>query len=405
MKIIFNVTVVFLICFAMVGCKKYGDDYKSYLDNKELIYPGLAQNISAQSGNLRAVLHWNPSPDPSITKYVISWNNGANSTTVEATSHDPKETLSVSIPNLNEYVYSFKIVAFDSEGRASIGQELNNVRVYGSVYRSTLLNRGYNASNPYTLKLDGSVDLNFIKADTGNVSTKLKYINNLGETKEVIVAPEVNTVNLPNIKYGTTVTYRSSYIPAPEAADTFDVLDEASFPVIDLIGDVTAFFIKNAGKPIYRKDGDTDKWGLLRDWTYNAAVVNQKNGIAGGFSTDDGGVIHVEPKDYSGAPVNNGKIYQSFTLPAGKYSVEIETGYNGGSFQAHEVVAAGTTLPDIDNLGGVLAKFSGDQNSMGGTHTINFTLAESTTVAIGWVLHLDSYTYLQFRSIRLKRTN
>lgn len=403
MKISLNVTVFFLMCFAMFGCKKYDTDYKSFLDNHEVIYPGLASGVTYHAGNLRTVLVWHPSPDPSIKRYVVFWNNGLDSVLVNATTHDPGDSITVNIPNLKEYVYSFKIIAHDNDGHVSIGQDLNNVRVYGPTYQASLLNRSYNAAKPFVLYPDGSVDLNFNKADSGNVATAIKFTNNNGETKTVSLKPGDGKINLPNFKYGSPVTYRSSYLPLVNAIDTFSVVNEETFPTVQPLGDVTSLFIQNAGRPIYRKDSGTGKWGLLKDWQYNSAVVNQNGGTGGGFSTDDGGVIHVEPKDYSGDPVNNGKIWQSFKLPAGNYSIDFETGYNGGTYQANALAVAGTELPDIDNLGSALAIFKGDQSNMGGTHTITFKLTAETTVAVGWVVHLESNTYLQFRSIKLKR--
>jgi hypothetical protein len=90
----------------------------------------------------------------------------------------PADSIKVSIPNLKEYVYSFRIVAHDNSGGTSVGQDLNNVRVYGPVYQSTLLEPCLRYRHPYTLKPDGSVDLNFLKADTGNVSTIVEYSTN-----------------------------------------------------------------------------------------------------------------------------------------------------------------------------------------------------------------------------------
>jgi hypothetical protein len=404
MKINFKVAAFFLLYLALAGCKKYSADYKSFLDHKEVIYPGLATGVTYHPGNLRAVLIWHPSPDPSIKNYVITWNNNTDSVVVAATSHSPADSITVSIPNLKEYVYSFTIVAHDNDGNKSVGQDLNNVRVYGPVYQSTLLNRGYDIAHPFTLNPDGSVDLNFVHPDSGNVSTAVQYTTNASGVKILTLLPANNVINLPDFKFGTDVKYQSAYMPAPNAADQFNTPSQATYPTVVLLGDITNLFIKNAGKPFYRKDSGTGKWGLLKDWQYNDAVVNQNGSTAGGYSTDDGGAIHVEARDWGGAPVNNGKIWQSFNLPAGKYAVDYETGYNGGTFQANEIVAAGTTLPDIDNLGGALALFSGDQNNTSGTHTITFTLAAPTTVAIGWVVHVELYTYLEFRSIRLRKT-
>ena len=404
MKKIFHVIIFLAVCMSTAACRKYADDYKSFLDNHEVTYPGLASGVGYRAGNLRAVLVWHPSPDPSIKNYRVSWNNNVDSMVVEATSHSPGDSIKVSIPNLKEYVYSFRIIARDNSGNASVGQDLNNVRVYGPIYQSTLLNRAYDPAHPYTLKPDGSVDLNFLKADTGNVATIIEYSTNASGAKTVSLAAKSTVANLPDFKFGTEVKYQSTYIPVANSADVFATLAKATFPTVQLLGDVTSLFIKNAGRPILRKDGGSGKWGLLKDWQYNDAVVNQNGNTGGGFSTDDGGVIHVESKDWGGGVLNNGKIWQSFTLPAGKYEVEYETGYNGGTFEANEIVAAGTTLPDIDNLGGALALFHGDQYNTGGNHTITFALATPTTVAVGWVVHVELYTYLQFRSIKIRKT-
>ena len=232
MKITFNVTVFFFICFALFGCKKYDRDYKSFLDNHEITYPGLATGVGSHAGNLRAVLVWRPSPDPSIKNYVITWNNGTGSVVVNATSHDPADSITVSIPNLKEYVYNFRIVAHDSEGNTSVGQDLNNVRVYGPVYQATLLNRAYNAANPYQLNDNGSVTLYFNKADTNNVATSIKYTNNLGATEEKLLSPDSSAITLTNYKIGSSLQYRSSYIPAKNAVDIFNVNSYDDFPKI-----------------------------------------------------------------------------------------------------------------------------------------------------------------------------
>src|SRR4051812_11722780 len=99
MKIKLNVAVILGLCFAMLGCKKYNTDYKAFLDNHEITYPGLATGVTYHAGNLRAVLVWHPSPDPSIKNYTVSWNNGSDSIIVDATTHDPGDSIKVSIPN------------------------------------------------------------------------------------------------------------------------------------------------------------------------------------------------------------------------------------------------------------------------------------------------------------------
>jgi hypothetical protein len=236
MKNIFRIIVILSIIFIVTGgCRKYADDYKTFLDNHEVTYPGLATGVGYRPGNLRAVLVWHPSPDPSIKNYVITWNNGKDSLTVDATSHSPADSIKVSIPGLKEYVYSFRIVAHDNSGGTSVGQDLNNVRVYGPVYQSTLLNRGYDIANPYMVRSDGSVDLNFVKADAGNVSTAVEYTTNSSGAKTVTLLAKDNVANLPDFKFGTVVKYQSAYAPASNAADVFTTLEKASFATVRFI--------------------------------------------------------------------------------------------------------------------------------------------------------------------------
>jgi hypothetical protein len=139
------------------GCKRYDQDYKAdFLKNHEKTYPGLASNVHYYPGKLRTILVWSPSPDPTIKNYVISWNNGSDSIVVDASSHNPGDSIKAEVKNLKEYVYSFRIVAKDDAGNASIGQSLDNVRVYGAAYQAALTNRPYNSLSPYWYNNDGS---------------------------------------------------------------------------------------------------------------------------------------------------------------------------------------------------------------------------------------------------------
>ncbi|WP_114941228.1 DUF4998 domain-containing protein [Mucilaginibacter endophyticus] len=404
MKKILSYCLLLFLFQGLAGCKKYATDYKNFLNNQEKTYPGLVSGVKYRAGNLRAALVWHPSPDPSIIKYVIKWNNGKDSLVADANSHNPADSIVVTIPGLNEYVYSFKIITQDNKGNRSIGQDLNNVKVFGPVYMSTLTNRLYDAANPYVLNTDGSVDLNFLPADSGNVYTNVNYVNNADIPHTYVLKPQETTLNLPDFKYGSSISYESGYIPVKGAIDTFRV-ERNTYPEVKLIGDITNLFIKNAGHPFQRKDSGTGKWGLLKDWSYNSDVIDKLGNTAGGYSTDDGGNIHIESSDDGNRPVRNGKIWQSFSLPSGEYEVEYETGPVGGNTRVNELVVTGTSLPDIDNLGTPLAIFQGNQNTIGGYHTIKFKLTQKTTIAVGWVVFVDSSTYLEFRGIKLRKVS
>jgi len=264
MKTIFNITFICFMSVIFVGCKKYDDDYKAFLDNKEIKYSGKIANATYNTGNLRAQLVWNPSPDPSITKYVITWNNGASKLEVPATSHSPSDLVKVIIPNLDEYVYTFSVVSYDSEGNKSIATEINNVRVYGATYISTLLNRGVNTADPYVFQADGTLKLNFNKRDTMNVATTIRYTNTAGTLEDRELLANDNTIVIPNYKAGTTIQFRSSYYPELGSIDAFNVAQFSDFPTIIKISECDKSLFKE-----YKLPTDISSeygWVLPRVW-------------------------------------------------------------------------------------------------------------------------------------------
>jgi len=398
--------VIWLVLVSLItACTKKDKDYEKYLTPGEIVYPGIVTNVNFRAGNRRVQLKWNPSPDPSITKYRIYWNNRSDSMQVTATTHQPGDTVQVLISGLNEYVYNFTVHSLDEKGNVSIPLLVNNVKVYGPVYQGGLLNRPYNVANPYIVNANGSIQLIFNTPDTINIATQIRYTSTAGQVKDIILAPQDDTVSIPDFKFGTAIRYRSSYIPVATALDTFYAMAFSDFPVVKRFEDVTALYIQNPGNPFQRGDNGTGKWGLVKDWLYNTNLLNQNSSTIGGWSWDGNpsGVIHFESQDWSGAGLTNGKLYQTFTLPAGEYKASFYSDGGGGSIDGNFVVAAGTTLPDITQLSGVIGQAHWDQNNVSGNHEMSFTLTSATTVAFGFVVSTGTTTWNHVNSITLKR--
>src|SRR5207247_2047461 len=79
---------------------------------------------------------------------------------------------------------------------------------------------------------DGSVTLNFVAPDTINIATTIKYTNTSDVVVEKLLDAENSSIDLENYKAGTSVLYRSSYIPMQNAIDTFYVSAYDTFPQI-----------------------------------------------------------------------------------------------------------------------------------------------------------------------------
>lgn len=235
MKNLFRICLFSFIAAGFIACEKKDQEFKNFLGDKEVTYPGKVQNPRSKPGNLRTALVWNPSPDPSVSKYVIYWNNKADSLVVTSNNHNTSDSVTAVIPGLSEYIYSFTIMSYDSKGNRSVPLDINNVKVYGPVYQSGLLNRVYDAANPFTVSENGDVKLNFLAADTSslNVSTIIKYTNRNNVVVEKNLAADANSLTINDYKSGAPVSFRSGYIPVKGAIDTFYVENFSTFPEIN----------------------------------------------------------------------------------------------------------------------------------------------------------------------------
>lgn len=383
-----------LIILALGSCSKM-DDYLKYTGGKELLYTGKVDSLVAHSGNNRVVLTGLLVSDPKIAKIKIYWNLRTDSMILDVKRGTGVDTINIPI-TLPPGNYNFEVKTFDSKGNSSV-KVLASGSSYGASFQESIQNRSIKRAE----KVGQDVTIDFYNGEDLSPYTKITYTGTDNANHVVKVKNEISTVVLKNYKTATKFKLQSVFLPDTLAIDTF----YTAIQEIGVAEDVTSAYIKNPGAPFLRGDNGNGKWGTPKDWLYNTAATNQNNGSGGGWSTDNGGVIHFETKDWGGDGVNNGKVWQRFTLPAGSYTASFETGsYGGDSYTVEEMVAAGSTLPDIGDTNGVISVFHGNRNNLGGTHDVKFTLTESTNVSIGWVVSTGQYVYLQFKSIRLRIT-
>jgi hypothetical protein len=223
-----------LLAGLLVGlsCGKKPTDYRAFSGGSEIVYPGVIGNPMVLPGNDRLLLEWHPSSDPSVARYVVYWNNYADSVIVEAVGHNPLDTVKCYINNLSEYSYTFFVSSYDSNGNKSVLTEIDNARVYGSIYQNVLHNRLPDSGTPFVVNSDGSVTLYFAVPDTINITTKIQYTNASGIASVKSIPPDSNSVTLPGYLAGAPVLYQSSYIPVRGAIDTFYTVKADTFPPI-----------------------------------------------------------------------------------------------------------------------------------------------------------------------------
>lgn len=303
MKNYYNYTRALLACFITFwGCSKKPTDYRSFLRGMEITYPGKISNASVLPGNGRAMLVWNPSPDPSITKYVVYWNNNADSLVLSAVSHMTSDTIKCIVDKLSEYSYSFFIYSYDGDGNRSVVTEIGNARVYGPIYQSGLHNRIPNPGTPFVVNADGSVTLYFVPPiDTINITTRVKYVKTTGDTVSVYISRDSGSITLPGYKTSTAVVYQSSFIPKKGAIDTFYTGGYDTFPRIYryIMCNKTLFNTINLPYDMTPYDGTPVTGTLLsRLWDGNMQprdypnIFHSNNGGYPGTVTFDMGMVY-----------------------------------------------------------------------------------------------------------------
>lgn len=394
LKINLLIPALCLMVLALASCSKM-DDYLKYTNGKEMVYAGKVDSVKVRSGRERVVITGLLTSDPNITKVKIFYNQRQDSIILNINRSLGIDTLNIPV-SLPEGSHNFEILSYDNKGTASV-KVLVTGRSYGAVYQESLFNRAIKNAE----KLGNDVFINLYSGDVTSPFTKFTYTDVNDKEKSVLVTNDSSRVVLKDYKSMTKFKMQTFFLPDTSAIDTFYAVPE----MIAVSEDVTGFYIKNSGNPFFRSDNGTGKWGIARDWLYTPNVLNQNGNTAGGWSTDAGGVIHFESKDWGGEGLNNGKVYQTFMLAEGKYEMEYHSDGCGGNINSNFVAARGNVLPDIDKLDDqsvVLGAYHSTQNNTGGTHKIEFTIDQPAQVAVGWVVSTGSTTWLHFNYIKLR---
>ncbi|MCH5716467.1 DUF4998 domain-containing protein [Niabella hibiscisoli] len=369
------------IALLLSSCSKE-DAYKKFTEGGEIAYTGKLDSIKIYSGKNRVIIRGLLLADPKVTKCVIYWNNRVDSVVVPVTRTQNVDTLMVELKNLQEGVHNFIIYTYDNLGNESV-PTYKAGRVYGERYSGTLLNRPIN--NAFTNEAGLTViDWGAMDRLSGIFATDMTYTDASNQQRTIRVPIDSVATRLTDFKEKTSIQFRTLFRPDTLSVDTFYTTYTTKYIPKFSQTDLTATYIKNAGPNIrYSSINSANRWGILADWTSNAAINN-----ASGFGSLElrSGVGNISMEAGWGLPnVTNGKIFQTITLPAGTYRFSIDmTEFNTGGSK-FICVAAGTTLPDVSGVTGGSIGFANLEGKV-----MEFTLEETTQVSIGFVATLTA---------------
>lgn len=272
--------IKYLPCFFLVlagacisSCTKE-DDYKEMTKEGEIYYPGKADSVAAHGGNKRIKLQVHLGNDPLVTRVKAFWNNNSDSAVVNVVKTTGKDIVDLLINNLNQGTYSFDVYTYTAENAKSIVKKVTGM-VYGDNYLKVLSNRTIKTIG---YSLDGkNLVIDWNSALDGEKSIELKYTDEAGATKILIVPGGALKTELSGYKSDTKLRYRSVFLPEPEAIDEFSVdYTEVGIPVFERQLDKSKF------KEYVLPTDARDAWGWLMPYLWN------ENYGTPGFATTNG---------------------------------------------------------------------------------------------------------------------
>ncbi len=266
----------FLICIVLfiVNCENINDFHDIYLEEGEIIYIAKVDSVDAFGGYERVLLRLY-TKSPKITQFAIFWNQRIDSLIVPVENRVSPDYLDVIIENLEEKSYVFEIFSRDSKGHRSIVYE-QIAEVYGEIYFSTLINHPIEYSEFYPDSASLSIDW-FSSIDETEIGVEFKY--NSTTTESVIyqffeIEDLISTTQINDIDTDYPVSYRTLFLPEPEAIDTF----KTAFSKIDIFSIVNVAL----NKPATIREGDfyAEKYGAAN--AVDGIVTNDSRWVSSG---------------------------------------------------------------------------------------------------------------------------
>lgn len=351
------------------------DEYLKYTDGKEILYIGKPQGMMMRSGKGR-VQFQGVLVDPKITKLRISYNMGKDVIELPIERKEGAELFAYDIP-LKEGIYNFTVQTFDDSGHASVPESLNGSS-YGDIYESTLYNRGISS----VVCAENETVIQWATADTHSPFVRIWYTDINGRQRCVQAEQAAKETTLPEYKSMSNFSMKTFYLPDELAVDTFEIGAHVAANEV-----LTTTMLVNAVEPFERADAGVDKSGILKGWEYTANLLTQNGGTTGTFYEASAGKTFINLSTMNSATaVENGKIWQKVTLPAGTYEFSFNVNTSkGNNLVTYGAVVAGEALPNTDLVEDRALAFV-SWGRAAGLKTLSFTLDEETTVAMGWVV-------------------
>lgn len=212
--------VLLITCVLYLSCEDMNSVHQEYLDRGEIIYAKKVDSVATYSGHNRAKFEiYLDTMIVSEVEFIGKTNSGINTGKIPVVQNMTDTGSFIFILNdLSEGENFLEVISYDFSGNPSLPVEVF-VNSYGEYYKNGLINRSIHSQRINS----GECEIRFnVPLENDLLTTSIEYTTTLGENVEVSIGANNNAyVVLPGYDTTKSSQYRSSYLPEPNAIDTF----------------------------------------------------------------------------------------------------------------------------------------------------------------------------------------
>lgn len=216
MKRIYGLIVFATSVLSFSSCEDFMDVHKDYIEGGEIIYAPKPDSMYFIAGKGRIMFNCRTYNAPNVRSIDVYWNDGLDSLIIPVELKTGYDSVSVLLDNMEEKSYTFNVRTTDNFGHKSLYMT-DFGSSYGEIYQSSLNDRHIKS----ILLSDKVGSVTWYFAPTDLVRSEIRYVKRNGSQSVVGTFSADDVAELPDLKPGSSIEYRSLFIPEAEAIDTF----------------------------------------------------------------------------------------------------------------------------------------------------------------------------------------
>lgn len=216
-----------MMVFMCMSCTDVNQFHEKYIESGENIYTTKPVAETYPGRNRVELKIFYPGPN-SAKQTLIEWNNGADSKIIDVNPTGELDSITVEITNLDEKSYFIDLHNIDKDGNKSVLVQTVGTS-YGNRYEAAINNR---LLLDMTIEEGDTLVTQWGQGTKGAALFEINYLDSNSEPATRIVNIDQETVRLDDWKPGSMMSYRTYFLPTPEAVDTFYTpYDSITLPV------------------------------------------------------------------------------------------------------------------------------------------------------------------------------